>query len=103
MDIIELTNTNFKKIVESSTGRVLVYFWAPWCGHCIQMQPALEWVKDTLGSNIIIGKVNVDENSDLAQGYFVRSVPTLILFEDGVLKKRAVGIMNKEQLTSWVY
>lgn len=103
MDIIELTSTNFKKIVESSTGRVLVYFWAPWCGHCIQMQPALEWVKDTLGSNIIIGKVNVDENSDLAQGYFVRSVPTLILFEDGVLKKRAVGSMNKEQLTSWVY
>lgn len=67
------------------------------------MQPALEWVKDTLGSNIIIGKVNVDENIDLAQGYFVRSVPTLILFEDGVLKKRAVGSMNKEQLTSWVY
>ncbi len=103
MDLIELSNDNFRNIVNDSASRVLVFFWAPWCGHCHEMLPTLEWVKDTLKSNIVIGKVNVDKNSSLTKEYLIRSIPTLLLFEDGLLKKRAVGSMDKEQLTSWVY
>lgn len=103
MAIIELTQDNINEKLASSDDKLLIYFWAPWCSHCQQMMPVLDWVQDTIGDKLTIGKVNVDLYDRLALKYQVKSVPTLLLFEDGSPKKRAAGKMNKEQLLSWLY
>lgn len=103
MKIMELNQDNFNEKVINTKGKVLVYFSAPWCGHCQHMDPTLEWVQDTLGHNITIGKLNVDNDDRLALKYAVKSVPTFLLFENGVPVKRSVGSMTREQLTTWLY
>jgi len=102
MAITELTDKDFDDKITHADGKVLLYFWATWCGHCQHMTPTLEWVQDTIGDSIHFYKVDVDKAQHLAMKYAVRSVPTLMLFKDGELVKRSLGSMTKEQLTTWL-
>ena len=96
--LIDLNNDNFEEI--TSTGTVLVDFWAPWCGHSKQLTPILEMVKKEVGDSATITKVNVDENPSLASKFGVRSIPTILIFKNGELKETLIGLKKQAELTS---
>ncbi len=87
----------FSELIKSSTP-TLVDFYADWCGPCKVMAPILKDVKQELGGNIVILKINVDKNQALASKYQVRSIPTLILFKNGTQQWREAGVVDKQKL-----
>lgn len=99
--MIELTKENFQSEAVQSEQVVLVDFWADWCGPCRMLSPVVEqYALDTPA--VKVGKVNVDEQMDLAMQFGVSSIPTLIVFRDGVPAAKAVGVIDMEQLKKLV-
>jgi len=94
--ILTLTDQNFQHQTKNKI--VLVDFWASWCAPCRMMAPILNEVSNELTGNLLVGKVNIEQYQLLAQKYKVRSIPTLILFKNGVEVNRFVGIKNKSFL-----
>jgi thioredoxin 1 len=92
--IVTLTNDNFKDVINGDQP-VLVDFWAEWCGPCRMVAPVLDELADS-HENVVIGKLNVDENQELAFQYQVQSIPTFVLFQDGEVKDRMMGAMPKQ-------
>lgn len=99
MSEITLTTANFKEEVLEKPGLVLVDFWAEWCEPCKMLGPVLKEIAEEYQGKITVGKVNVDENMDLAMGYRVVSIPMVLLFQDGKPVAKSVGYVPKEQLT----
>ena len=97
---IKLSSENFEKEVLKSEKPVWVDFYADWCGPCNAMAPVIEEVATELDGKAKVGKINVDENSDIAVEYNVMSIPTLIVFKNGKEEKRLVGLRDKEELLS---
>ena len=97
MAIIDLTKENFQAEITKSDKRVLVDFWAVWCGPCQMMAPILHELETEM-PDVQIGKVNVDEQMDLARQFRVVSIPTLIIFKNGQEVQRMVGVTSKEEL-----
>lgn len=95
---IKLSTENFEKEVLKSEKPVLVDFYADWCGPCNAMAPVIEELAKELDGKVKVGKINVDENPDIAVEYNVMSIPTLIVFKNGKEEKRLVGLRNKEEL-----
>ena len=95
---ITLTSANFEAEVLKSDKPVLVDFWAPWCGPCRMLSPILEQIAEEKAGVLKVGKVNVDEASDLAAKYGISSIPALFLFKDGKVAAQAVGFMQKADL-----
>lgn len=89
---------SFDEAISTSENPVLVDFWAEWCGPCKMIAPVLDEIAAENGDKITIGKVNVDENPDLARRFEVMSIPTLIVFKNGEPVKRLVGAKNKAGL-----
>ena len=102
MAIVNLTSENFDKEVINSNKKVLVDFWASWCGHCKSAEPVVEEVAKELEGDITVGKVNIDEQPDLATEYDVISIPTFIVFENGEPKRTQVGSLPKEELINLI-
>ncbi len=93
---------NFQTEVLQSPTPVLVDFWAPWCGPCKAMAPALEKLAEELGDQVKIVKCNVDEAQELASSLSVLSIPTFVLFSGGQEKARVSGAVPYEQFKGWV-
>ncbi|WP_343184030.1 thioredoxin [Buchnera aphidicola (Ceratovacuna keduensis)] len=98
--IIELNDNNFKKNVIEKKCLILVDFWAAWCSPCRILMPILEDLSKEYVNKVKIGKVNVEENSYISKKYFIKSIPTLILFNNGIIKETKIGSISKSQLKS---
>jgi len=98
MPYIELNGKNFQKEVVESSEPVLIDFWAPWCGPCLAMAPTIEEILEKHGDKVKVGKLNVDENPELATKFHVMSIPTLLLFRDGKVDKQHVGLISTDKL-----
>ena len=93
-----LSDTTFDELIGGSDAPVLVDFWAEWCGPCKMIAPVLEDIAKEHAGRIQIAKLNVDDNPNIARRYDVMSIPTLLVFDEGVVKKRLVGAKGKAQL-----
>ena len=93
-----LTGTTFDEEVASSEVPIVVDFWAEWCGPCRMVTPVLESIAKEHQGKIRMAKLNVDDAPDVARRYEVMSIPTLLVFQDGIPKKRLVGAKGKAQL-----
>ncbi|HIU31317.1 MAG TPA: thioredoxin [Candidatus Caccousia avistercoris] len=95
MAVITLTKDNFQSEALESKLPVLVDFWAPWCGPCRMVSPIVDEVAGELEGKVKVGKVNVDEQPELAAQYGVMSIPTLLVLENGQVKESSVGARPK--------
>ena len=99
---IKFNSENFEEEVLKSEKTVLVDFYADWCGPCNAMAPVIEELATELDGKAKVGKINVDDNPDIAVEYNVMSIPTLIIFKNGKEEKRLVGLRDKEELLSLI-
>ena len=99
---LKLNKENFEALVLNADKPVLVDFWAPWCMPCRMIAPVVEDLAEELAGRAYVGKVNVDEEGELAQKYRVSSIPCLIVFENGQEVRRTVGAQGKDALKKLV-
>jgi thioredoxin 1 len=97
---IEITDQNFEETVLKSDKPVLVDFWAEWCGPCLMIAPAIEELAQEYQGKFVIGKMNVDNNSDIPMEYGIRNIPTLLFFKNGEIIDKQVGASPKSALKS---
>jgi thioredoxin 1 len=97
---VKITKDNFESEVLNSDIPVVVDFWATWCGPCMMLSPVLEEIANEYEGKIKVGKINVDEESELAIKHKIVSIPAVFKFENGGITKQAVGYMTKEKLIS---
>jgi thioredoxin 1 len=100
--IVHGTDAGFDQEVLKSDLPVLVDFWAPWCGPCLMVAPALEEIAQANKGKLKVVKINVDENAKTPMTYGVMAIPTLILFKGGELKEKSVGVLSKSKLAELV-
>ena len=93
----EITTENFDSEVVNAQGKVLVDFWASWCGPCRMLSPIVDQVA-AAHADVKVGKVNVDEQPKLAEKFQIMSIPTLLVFENGKVTNQSVGLVPKEQV-----
>ena len=101
MSAIHISKENFQELVVNAEKKVLLDFWAPWCGPCRMVLPVVEEIAEER-EDIVVGKVNVDEQPELANQFGVMTIPTLIVFENGQEVERSVGAKNKKAILSMV-
>ncbi len=97
-NIVTLTKDNFQEEVLKSITPVLVDFWAEWCGPCKMIGPILDELADEYAGKITIGKINIDDQQQLATEYGVRAIPTLLLFHNCEVAEQIVGLRSKRDL-----
>jgi thioredoxin 1 len=97
---VKVTDVNFEEEVLSSDKRVLVDFWAEWCGPCRMVAPVVKDIANEYSDQIKVAKLNVDENQTTASRYGIMSIPTMLVMEDGKVKDKLVGYMPKNKLVN---
>jgi len=93
----QITNDNFQEFVNGNKPLV-VDFWAEWCGPCLMISPLVEELAQEYAEQVVVGKVNIDENDELAGEYGIRSIPTLLFFKNGEVVDKHVGAASKSVL-----
>ncbi|MCH8261684.1 MAG: thioredoxin [Proteobacteria bacterium] len=99
---LRVTENTFEQDVIYNSNPVLVDFWADWCAPCHMIAPVLEEISDEYHDRLRVAKLNVDENPAIQERFGIRSIPTLMLFKDGELKEKVVGVQSKSQLNSLI-
>ncbi len=97
-DVKHLNSANFEEL--TSKGLVLIDFWATWCGPCRMLGPVLDQVADEMGDEAVVGKINIDEEQDLAVKFGVRSIPAIFILKDGEVVESFVGVKDKSTLVN---
>ena len=100
MSVIVLSEQNFDEEVKKSDKKVLVDFYADWCGPCKMMAPAIEKIAEEVSKYAKVGKVNVDDSPEIAEEFGIMSIPTLLIFENGEVIHKHVGVTDKDTLMS---
>ncbi|OUU24811.1 MAG: thioredoxin [Verrucomicrobia bacterium TMED44] len=95
---INLNKDSFDKAISANDKPALVDFWAPWCGPCKALSPILAEISSEMSDDVNIYKINVDENTELAQEHGVQSIPTILVYKKGALSETVVGLKSKEEL-----
>lgn len=98
MSVLKITNDNFDEEVLKSDKPILLDFWASWCGPCRMVGPIVEEIAEELSGTARVGKVNVDEEQELAQAFQVMSIPTLVVIKNGKIVNSAIGVQSKQAL-----
>ena len=101
MAYLNITKENFNELVMNIGKPILLDFWAPWCGPCMQLSPIIEQLGNEL-EDIIVGKVNIDDEMELAQQFRVMSIPTLVVVKGGEVTGKAVGFRTKEEILALI-
>lgn len=100
--IVHITDASFEQDVLKADGPVMVDFWAEWCGPCKMIAPVLDELADDYDGRLKICKLNVDSNTQTAQKFGVRGIPTLIVFKNGQVAGTKVGALSKSQLAAFI-
>ncbi len=101
MATVNVTDENFETKVIKAEKPVLVDFWAPWCGPCTAISPVLEEISNEM-PEVVIAKLNIDEELNTGTKYGIRGIPTMLLFSGGELKATKVGATTKSNIISWI-
>ena len=101
MAVITVNKDNFENAVLKSEKPVLLDFWASWCGPCRMVSPVIDAIAEE-ESSIVVGKVNVDEEMELAEAFRIMSIPTLVVVKDGKIANQAVGVRSKAEILEMI-
>ena len=100
--VVDATDDEFHAVVDESSLPVLVDVWAPWCGPCRIVSPALEKLAGELAGNLKLVKVNADDNPEVSRRFEVQSIPTLVILDHGEVVDKQIGALPEHQLRSWL-
>lgn len=101
-NVVTITKGNFDEVVKKSDVPVLVDFWAAWCGPCRMVGPVIDELANEFAGKAKVGKVNVDEQNELAAMFRVMSIPTILLFKNGKVVEQVVGVRSKGDFTAMI-
>ena len=98
MSVLKINEQNFENEVLKSEEMVLIDFYADWCGPCKMMSPVIDKIAEELNGSVKVGKVNIDENQELAIKYQVMSIPTIMIFTNGIPVKTFIGVTDEQEI-----
>jgi len=101
-ELVNLNKESFEKVTTEKDKTLIIDFWAPWCGPCKALTPVLEEISTEMSDKVGVYKVNVDDNTDLAQEHGVQSIPTMLIYKNGSLSETIVGLKTKDELVDIV-